>query len=94
MRKYSNIEITDDNFDEEYEKLAELFDIRGTFNSFVSELPFSFVKQDNNGVEEWLSSSNLKNNFSSSINQCIHSCCMLAYEFKNGFLIIDFEEVL
>lgn len=93
MRKYSDIDLTDDNFDEEYEKLIESFDIRGTFNSFVKELPSSFVKQENNGVEEWISSSNLKNDFSSSINQCIHSC-MLAYEFKNGFLIIDFEEVL
>lgn len=93
MRKYSDIEITDDNFDEEYEKLTELFNIRGMYNSFVKELPSSFIKQENKGVEEWISSSNLNNDFSSSIDQCIHSG-MLAYEFKNGFLVIDFEEVL
>jgi len=102
--KYSNTILTDDNFDEELEKLDEI--LGGTvstkldsdlgYDTFVENLDDSFTKQQfKHGdliFEEWVKCGVYPNpnaNFKQAVQKG-----KLAYEFGNGFLIINFEEVV
>ena len=91
MKKYSDILINDDNFDEEYEKLLKYFNYNKelyTYEEFVDKLDNSFTKQNNNGIEEWISY-NISSDITHNFNQVIQSG-YLAYEFGNGFLILNY----
>lgn len=91
--KYSNLILTDDNFDEELEKLCKKINISNTqYDSFESKLTKDFYKQNNEGVEEWIS----YGVFPKVCCGCIQAYQKgyLAYEFGNGFIIFNFETVL
>lgn len=98
--KYSKVELTDDNFDEEHEKLT---DIIGDLNSDEWEvydtLPKGFTEQEsecengvNRGFNEWIKSGGVRFDHSHQ-NQCLWSG-ELAFEFKNKFISLHFNEVL
>lgn len=91
--KYSNLILTDDNFDEELVKLCKKINISHTqYESFEPKLTNDFHKQDNEGIEEWISYKILPD-FSYDCSQVFQKG-YLAYEFGNGFIIFNFETVL
>lgn len=83
--RYSNEILTDDNFDEELEKLSNLVGIwHNNYDCFVKELDNSFSVQKNEyGFDEWVSS----NISSDSSGMIATQSCKLAYEFANGFIV-------
>ena len=94
--QYSTEILTDANFDEELEKLCDLIGRHhSSYDEFVSELPSEYKMQTHDlGFEEWLLYSvkpgtNVKGDFTT-----VFQSGKLAYQFGNGFIILDFEEVL
>lgn len=85
--RYSNLFITDDNFDENMEKLADENDFSYTqFITFLEKLPDGFTRQDNkNGYEEWVSVKTYPNHVIDCVAPIIES--VVAYEFANGFML-------
>lgn len=92
--KYSNIILTDDNFDEELEKLCDFRKINTDYyNSFVKKLSDEFLVQYNNKKEEWINNIGIYPNKGSDFKQA-YQRGQLAYEFGNGFIILDYEVLL
>lgn len=88
-KKYSDLIITDDIFDENMEKLADENNFAyGQFLDFVQKLPenLKFNKQENkNGYEEFVCVRTLPNH---SIDCASHiEQTIFAYEFGNGFML-------
>ena len=84
--RYSKTVLTDENFDEEMEKLAEIIGIPFTrFNKFVKELDNSFaVRTHYLGFDEWACVRIINQNpWTSEAYEDVY----LAYEFGNGFMI-------
>lgn len=84
--RYSKTVLTDENFDEEMEKLAEIIGISFTrFKNFVKELDSSYrVRTHYLGFGEWVCVKIINQNPGiSEAYEDIH----LAYEFGNGFII-------
>lgn len=86
-KKYSDLIIVDENFDENMEKLA---DENGFYYSqyidFVKELPKGFEKQENkNGYEEWIRIDFYPNHCINCVAPIVITTC--AYEFANGFML-------
>lgn len=91
--KYSNAILTDDNFDEEFEKLTAMI---GNLNSdeydVYDALPSGFTEQESEdtngnkrGFSEWIKSGGIKPDVSHGHNQVLCSG-ELAYEFGNKFI--------
>ena len=92
--KYSNIILTDDNFDEELEKLCDFARVStDTYNSFVEKLSNKFRLQYNNEKEEWINNVGVYPSKGSDFKQA-YQRGQLAYEFVNGFIILDYEVLL
>lgn len=92
--RYSDLVISDDNFDENMEKLADENGFRYiNFLSFVDNLSDDFTKQiSKNGYEEWVSVK-MKPNFSiDCVTPIIES--IYAYEFANGFMMFGERDSL
>jgi len=85
--RYSNVVITDDNSDEEMEKLADQNGYK--YNQFLGlydTLSSNFTIQDNiHGYEEWISTRVLPNHSIDCVAPIIES--IIAYEFRNGFML-------
>lgn len=79
--------ITDGNFDENMEKLADENGFQyGQFLDFLEELSNDFTKQiSKNGYEEWVSVKTLPNHSIDCTSPIIIS--EFAYEFANGFMV-------
>ena len=88
--RYSDVIITDDNMDEEFEKLAKKIGVPfSRYEGFVEKLDERFVCQESNlGFEEWILTEShfTPGNESSSLKY------LLAYEFGNGFVVVRSEE--
>ena len=84
--RYNKTVLTDENFDEEMEKLAEIIGIPFTcFKNFVKELDSSFaVRTHDLGFDEWACVKIINQN--PSISEAYEDV-YLAYEFGNGFMI-------
>lgn len=92
--KYSNIILTDDNFDEELEKLCDFTKINtDSYSSFVKELPDEFKLQYNDEKEEWINNIGSYPSKGSDFKQA-YQRGQLAYEFENGFIVLDYEVLL
>lgn len=95
-RRYSDLIITDEIFDENMERLADENDfLYGQFLDFVEKLPkeLNFTKQDNkNGYEEWISVRSLPNHAIDCISPIVES--IVAYEFANGFMLFGERDSL
>jgi hypothetical protein len=91
--RYSNVIITDDNFDEELEKLCDVIDMPyGRYETFTEKLDDGFTKQKNeHGFDEWIKSSIV--NRSAGISEATQTG-QLAYEFGNGFVVLNFETII
>lgn len=92
--KYSNEILTESSFDKVLEDLCYKMGFSiDAFNSFVECLDSNFKLQYNNGVEEWInvygSYSNPKSGY-----RIAYQRGQLAYEFGNGFVVMDYEVVL
>ncbi len=91
--RYSNVILTDDNFDEEFEKLCELMGYTyESYENFVEELEEDFNMQYNNGIEEWLRYGVYPNK-GSDFRQA-YQIGQVAYEFGNGFIVLNYETIL
>ena len=79
--------ITDDNFDENMEKLADENGFQyNQFIKFLKELPKDFTKQINkSGYEEWVSVKTYPNHSIDCASPIVVST--VAYEFANGFMV-------
>jgi hypothetical protein len=103
--KYSELELTDENFDEEYEKLTDLI---GNLNSdeydVYDALPEGFCKQESEfenrkkrGFDEWVRQGgtmpDTKGNIQGNVPQVFVSG-EIAFEFKNKFLSLHFNDAL
>jgi len=85
--------ITDDNFDEEFEKLCDILHISyGSWFEFVDNLGDGFFKQTHElGFEEWINQKvNAHYNPVGNVYPCISGS--LAYECGNGFMICSYSE--
>jgi hypothetical protein len=92
--KYSNIVLTDDNFDEELEKLCDFVKINtDSYNSFVKTLSYEFIIQYNEEKEEWINNNGVYPSKGSGFKQA-YQRGQLAYEYGNGFIILDYEVLL
>ena len=88
--KYSNVILTDDNFDEELENLCEFAKVSiCDYNSFVVSIE-GFKLQENNQKEEWIKIHGSFPDKGSDFKQA-YQRGQLAYEFGNGFIILDYE---
>lgn len=87
--RYSEEILTDDNMDEEVEKLAELIGLPySNYEKFVKTLDEGFNMQTHDlGFEEWLNMQTVPNSTGSQAYQR----GFLAYEFANGFIVFHFE---
>lgn len=92
--KYSETIITDDNSDEELEDLCYIVGIHHTnYDGFVEHLDSSFHKQKHEfGFDEWISYSVVPS-IGADCKQA-YQVGKLAYEFGNGFMVLNFEELL
>lgn len=92
--QYSDTILTDDNFDEEIEKLSEIIGIHfNNYDSFVTKIDDSFSCQTHEkGFEEWIKCGVYPNK-GSDYTQAYQKG-YLAYEFGNGFVIFKFETLL
>lgn len=92
--KYSDVVLTDDNFDDELEKLSEIVGIHfNNYDNFVESLDNKFMCQIHTlGFEEWI----ICGAYPSIGSDCkqAYQREKLAYEFANGFIIFDFEVLL
>lgn len=92
--KYSNTILTDDNFDEEIEKLSEIIGIHfNNCDGFTEKLTDSFSCQTHEkGFEEWI----MSGVYPSAGSACgdAYQKGYLAYEFGNGFAIFKLEILL
>lgn len=83
---YSKVIITDDNADEEIEKLSEIIGI--SFNDcagFFRELPSGFTKCESWGYYE-------KNKTKADVSgggSGVIECGQIGYEFGNGFIVYN-----
>ncbi len=92
--RYSNVILTDDNFDDELEKVCDFAKLDlGSYNSFVEKLPIGFKLQYNDNIEEWINNYGSFSSKSSDFQQAYQKG-QLAYEFWNGFMILDYEVLL
>lgn len=97
---YKNINISDENFDVEMEELCDLLGFNyGTKVEFMEQLPNDFEKQkatDRNEKElnffEYISSK-ITPNVCSDCKQAVEKG-VLTYQFKNGFMLFPFEDVV
>ncbi len=97
--KYSKTILSDENFDDELEKLLNVIGECGKeFDGFVDKLDNSFTKQKNNlGFDEWISTTKELHMDISAMHAGITQACKegkIAYEFGNGFIILNFVDVL
>lgn len=97
--KYSETILTDDNFDDELEKLLSTIGNYGIeYDGFVDKLDDSFEKQENDlGFEEWIKITKGLHMDISAMHAGISQACKegkIAYEFGNGFIILNFVDVL
>ena len=92
--KYSNVPLTDDNFDTELDKLSEIAGIHlNSYDDFVDKLDDKFHCQTHPlGFEEWITCG-IYPDVSSDCSQVCQKG-KLAYQFGNGFIIFDFKEFL
>jgi len=92
--KYSNVILNDDNFDEEFEHLCEIVKLPySSYENFIDKLPNHYTKQiHSNGFDEWICCKTIPNK-GSDFKQA-YQVGTLAYEFKNGFIILNFETLL
>lgn len=88
--RYSDVILTDDNFDEEIEKLSEKIGIPfANYDGFVKKLDKGFVCQEHDlGFAEWI----FVENKCTPGSESSYQKCQLAYEFGNGFIIMHNEE--
>lgn len=96
--RYSDVNITDDNFDNELKKLLGIIGECGIwYDEFVEKIDNSFsMKTHDLGFEEWVESYGLKPDIS-AMNAGVYQTCergRLAYEFGNGFIVLNFVNVL
>ena len=86
-KRYSDLVITDEIFDESMEKLAEETGFSHIqFLEFVKELSKGFTKQENeNGYEEWVSVKTYPNHCIDCV--AATEVSVVAYEFANGFML-------
>jgi hypothetical protein len=92
--KYSNEILTDNNFDKELETLCDTIGIHhNNYDNFVASLPDGYTKQiHTHGFEEWVNGKTLPNK-GSDFKQA-YQVGQLAYEFGNGFILLNFETLL
>jgi hypothetical protein len=92
--KYSDVTLTDENFDKELEQLSKVIGVHfNNYENFVNILPDGFIKQINSlGFEEWINCKTVPNK-RSDFRQA-YQVGQLAYEFENGFIILNFETLL
>lgn len=92
--KYSNVSLNDDNFDKELECLCLIIGCSyNNYENFVTTLSNDYIKQTHvNGFEEWICSKTIPNK-GSDFKQAFQ-VGTLAYEFGNGFIILNFETIL
>ena len=91
--KYSNKILTDDNFDEEIEKLSDIIGFHhDNFDDFVKTIEGFEKQQHNNGFDEFIKSKIIPNK-ASDFKQASQKG-KAAYEFGNGFILFNFEVVL
>jgi hypothetical protein len=92
--KYSNVNITDDNFDEEYEKLTDLIgDLNSDEWEIYDTLPKGFTghKSKCGKFTEWVKSGGTRFDHTHQ-NQALCSG-EVAFEFGNKFISLHFNEV-
>lgn len=89
LRERKQILITDENFDEQFEKICDQNGWPyGISAEFTDKLPEGFLKQwDTTGQEEWCRCAILPNQ-SAGCTSAIEVYSM-AYEFANGFMILQ-----
>lgn len=88
MSRYSNVVISDDNYDDEYEKICDMMNIPyGSMHNFVETLSDRFMEQDSDygNFKEWIDSS-VEPNFAIDCSSPIVNA-KIAFEFSNGFMI-------
>lgn len=92
--KYSSSTLTDSNFDKELESLCNKVGIPyGNYENFVVVLPYGYTKQTHtDGFEEWVNGRSLPDK-GSDFKQA-YQVGTLAYEFENGFIVLNFETLL
>ena len=92
--KYSDVTLNDYNFDKELEQLSGIVGVHfNNYENFTDILPNSFTKQIHpRGFDEWISCKILPNK-GSDFKQA-YQVGQLAYEFENGFIILNFETLL
>jgi len=85
--KYSNIIITNDNSDEEMERLADQNEyMYSQFIKFASSLDEGFtIQQNKHGYDEWVNQKVLPNHSIDCVAPIFEA--ILAYEFGNGFML-------
>lgn len=87
VMRYSNVIITDENFDEEMERLAD----QNNYNysqciGFAEKLSDDFIVQQNdNGYEEWVCQKVYPDFSIDCVAPIIEA--VVAYEFANGFML-------
>lgn len=87
VMRYSNVIITDENFDEEMERLAD----QNNYNysqciGFAEKLSDDFIVQQNdNGYEEWVCQKVYPDFSIDCVTPIIEA--VVAYEFANGFML-------
>lgn len=91
--KYSNTILTEDNFDDEYEKLVAIVEPPyNSYEGFVSALDGEFTVQEHEkGFNEYLIQKVSPNRNNMQFHQ--HTVT-LAYEFGNGFMVFNFTDIL
>lgn len=92
--KYSNVILSDDNFDEELEKLCDSLKVPyDRYLDFVEKLDNTYSKQNNSlGFEEWVNQK-VKPHYNPMGNVYPHIYGKLAYEFANGFIVLYYSEI-
>lgn len=92
--KYSNKILSDDNFDDEVEKLAEIIGIPHTnYDCFLEKLDNGFEVQNHDlGFEEWINYQTIPGVGGGCLQA--YQTGKLAYEFANGFIVMNFETIL
>lgn len=90
--KYSNVILTDDNFDTELEKLSEIIHFNN-YDSFVDKLDDKFKCQTHPlGFEEWITYITYPS-MGADCKQAYQKG-ELAYQFSNGFIVLNYETLL
>ena len=94
MQKYSTVIITDENEDEECEKIADQNGFKySQYIGFQEHLTEDFSEQENkNGYAEWIFARTLPNHAIDCVSQIIEY--IFAYEFGNGFMLFGDRDSL